>query len=71
MTNGQLSLVTNLSIQNRKEMKFCHVNRSLTYFWNDEDILYSSRGIDPRVQTNDMSSNPISDLLIEWNLLII
>ena len=32
----------------------------LLIFGNDADILYSSRGIDPRVQTNDMSSNPIS-----------
>jgi hypothetical protein len=32
----------------------------LLIFGNDADILYSSRGIDPRVQTNDMSSDPIS-----------
>ena len=32
----------------------------LLIFGNDADLLYSSRGIDPRVQTNDMSSDPIS-----------
>ena len=32
----------------------------LLIFGNDADILYSTRGIDPRVQTNDMSSDPIS-----------
>ena len=32
----------------------------LLIFGNDADILNTSRGIDPRVQTNDMSSDPIS-----------
>tara|TARA_E500000178_G_scaffold14783_1_gene14311 strand:- start:312 stop:2846 length:2535 start_codon:yes stop_codon:yes gene_type:complete len=47
------------SVQERNEV----LSRStdpLLIFGNDADILYSSRGIDPRVQTNDMSSDPIS-----------
>ena len=49
MINGQLSLDINLS--NLQQIR---------YLFLDADILYSSRGIDPRVQTNDMSSDPIS-----------
>ena len=41
----------------------------LLIFGNDADILYSSRGIDPRVQTNDMSSDPISYSIDRMNLV--
>jgi len=41
----------------------------LLIFGNDADILYSTRGIDPRVQTNDMSSDPISYSIDRMNLV--
>lgn len=41
----------------------------LLIFGNDADILYSSRGIDPRVQTNDMSSDPIGYSIDRMNLV--
>ena len=59
MTNGQLSLAT--SLFNSEEERNEILSRStdpLLIFGNDADLLYSSRGIDPRVQTNDMSSDP-------------
>ena len=41
----------------------------LLIFGNDADILYSTRGIDPRVQTNDLSSDPISYSIDRMNLV--
>jgi len=42
----------------------------LLIFGNDADILNSSRGIDPRVQTNDMSSDPISYSIDRMELIV-
>lgn len=49
----------NMSSEERKKILSKSTDPKLI-FGNDADILSSSRGIDPRVNTNDMSSDPIS-----------
>ena len=55
--------------ENDRESILSKSTNPLLTFGNDADILYSTRGIDPRVNTNDMSSDPITYSIDRINLI--